>query len=47
MELVGYDEEHTIEGVVFENVLLDGKQVVAEQVTMNDFVKGVQFQWAL
>ncbi len=44
MELVGYDGEHTIEGVTFENVLLDGKQVVAEQVTKNDFVKGLEFQ---
>lgn len=44
MELVGYDEGHTIEGVVFENVLLDGKQVHVEQVTLNDFVKDVQFQ---
>lgn len=44
MELVGYDAEHTIEGVFFENVLLDGKQVVPEQVTMNGFVKGIQFR---
>lgn len=44
MELIGYDEEHTIEGVFFENVVLDSNQVVAEQITMNDFVKNVQFR---
>lgn len=44
MELIGYDTEHTIEGVFFENVVLDSNQVVAEQITMNEFVKKVQFQ---
>ncbi len=44
MELIGYDEEHTIEGVFFQNIMLDGKRVAAEQVTMNDFVKEVRFQ---
>ena len=44
MELVGFDEGHTVEGVSFENVVLDGKKVVAEQVTMNDFVKEVRFE---
>ncbi len=43
MELIGYDEHHTIEGVLFENVLLDGKPVVKEQVTINEFVKDIQF----
>ncbi|MDW7691174.1 glycosyl hydrolase family 28 protein [Flammeovirgaceae bacterium SG7u.111] len=44
MELVGFDKDHTVEGVYFENVVLDGKKVVAEQVTMNDFVKDVRFE---
>lgn len=44
LELIGFDEEHTIEGVVFENVILDGKPVVAKQVTTNDFVKSIQFK---
>ncbi|MFY0686458.1 MAG: hypothetical protein JXQ90_04785 [Cyclobacteriaceae bacterium] len=43
MLLTGFDETHTIEGVSFENVLLDGKPVVAEQVKLNEFVKDVQF----
>ncbi|MDE3740966.1 glycosyl hydrolase family 28 protein [Maribacter polysaccharolyticus] len=44
MELVGFDESHTIEGVVFENVLLDGKPVTADQVTKNEFVEDVKFK---
>lgn len=44
MELVGFDEDHTVEGVYFENVILDGKKVVAEQVTVNDFVKNIRFK---
>ena len=44
MELIGYDEHHLIEGVLFENVLLDGKKVEAKEVTMNDFVKDVTFE---
>lgn len=43
MLLTGFDETHTVEGVVFDNVVLDGKPVVAEQVKMNDFVKNVRF----
>lgn len=44
MELVGFDENHTIEGVVFENVILDGKPVTADQVTKNEFVEDVKFK---
>ncbi|WP_163400079.1 glycosyl hydrolase family 28 protein [Flavobacterium fluviatile] len=44
MELVGYDAEHLVEGIRFENVLLDGKKVQAKNVTMNEFVKDVQFK---
>lgn len=44
MELVGFDQAHTVEGVSFDNVVLDGKKVVKQQVAMNDFVEGVQFQ---
>ena len=44
MELVGFDQDHLVEGVLFENVLLDGKKVEAGQVTMNEFVKEVRFE---
>lgn len=44
MLLTGFDETHTVEGVHFENVMLDGKPVVAAQVKMNEFVKDVQFE---
>lgn len=44
MELIGYDKEHTVEGVVFDNVDLDGKKVVKEQVTINPFVSNVEFK---
>ena len=44
MLLTGFDETHTVEGVYFENVILDGKKVVESQVTMNEFVKDVRFE---
>ncbi|MCG1037434.1 glycosyl hydrolase family 28 protein [Polaribacter sargassicola] len=43
MQLIGFDDTHTIEGVTFENVILDGNKVKANQVITNDFVKGVRF----
>ncbi|MGQ1784646.1 MULTISPECIES: glycosyl hydrolase family 28 protein [unclassified Saccharicrinis] len=44
MELIGYDEKHIVDGVVFDNVVLDGKKVTKGQVTMNEFVKNVSFK---
>ena len=42
--LTGFDETHTVEGVYFDNVILDGKRVIAEQVKMNDYVTDVRFK---
>ncbi len=44
MELVGYDAEHLVEDILFDNVILDGKKVEAKQVTTNAFVKDVEFK---
>ncbi len=44
IELVGFDEGHIVDGVVFENVLLDGNKVELKNLTMNEFVKDVQFK---
>jgi hypothetical protein len=44
MELVGFDESHLVENVVFDNVVLDGKKVAEPQVTKNAFVKDVRFK---
>lgn len=44
MELIGYDEDHIVDGVVFDNVVLDGKKVTREQVTINEFVKNTSFK---
>jgi len=44
MELIGFDEEHLIEAVVFDNVVLDGKKIQAKNVTSNEFVKDIQFK---
>lgn len=44
MQLIGFDEEHTIEGVVFNNVILDGKPITKEQITVNEFVKNVEIK---
>ncbi|PQV48993.1 glycosyl hydrolase family 28 [Jejuia pallidilutea] len=43
MLLTGFDETHTVEGVVFDNVILDGTPVKASQVKANEFVKDIQF----
>ena len=44
MELIGFDENHIVENVLFDNVVLDGRKVTAENVTMNEFVKNVRFK---
>ncbi|WP_282123113.1 glycosyl hydrolase family 28 protein [Algibacter mikhailovii] len=44
MELTGFDENHTVEGVLFDNVVLDGKPVKANQITTNAFVKSIRFK---
>lgn len=44
MELIGYDADHTVEGILFDNVILDGKNVKDLEITKNDFVKNVSFQ---
>ncbi len=44
IELIGFDDEHTVEGIVFDNVILDGRKISSENVTMNDFVNDVHFQ---
>ena len=42
MELIGYDKDHIVEGVVFDNVILDGKKIQVENVIINDFVIDVE-----
>lgn len=44
IELIGFDQDHIVENVLFDNVVLDGRKVTAENVTMNDFVKGIRFE---
>lgn len=44
MELIGYDAKHTVEGIIFDNVVLDGKKVEEEQVTINEFVDKVEIK---
>ncbi len=44
MQLIGFDENHIIENVLFDNVVLDGRKVTVEHVIMNDFVKNVRFK---
>ena len=44
MILHGFDEDHIIENVLFDNVVLDGRKVTAENVVMNDFVRDVRFK---
>ncbi|UXP32617.1 glycosyl hydrolase family 28 protein [Reichenbachiella agarivorans] len=44
MQLTGFDDTHTVENVIFDDVILDGKKVVSEQVKTNEFVKDVHFK---
>jgi len=38
MEFLGYDAEHSINNVLIENVMINGKKVTKEDVVMNEFV---------
>ncbi|MDR3710501.1 MAG: glycosyl hydrolase family 28 protein [Capsulimonadaceae bacterium] len=42
--LVGFDADHAIHNVKFENVLFGGKPVTADDVKQNAFVDGVTFE---
>jgi hypothetical protein len=44
VELKGYDEGHTIEDVVFQDVTLNGKALTPDMVKMNSFIKNVSIQ---
>jgi polygalacturonase len=44
VELTGYNEEHTINTVMFDNVTRYGKPLTREGVYMNEFVKNVAFR---
>ncbi len=43
IELVGYDSEHIIEGVTFDNVNIDGEVIDASYVMQNEFVRDVNY----
>ncbi len=44
VELQGFDETHTVENVVFENVVVNGKPLAAREVKQNPFVRNVTIQ---
>ena len=44
MLLTGFDETHTAENIIFDNVILDGKKVEKHQVKANEFVKNIKFK---
>ena len=44
MELIGFDEGHIVDNVLFDNVVIDGEKVEKHQVSMNEFVKNVHFK---
>lgn len=43
VELLGYDEEHAIENVLFQNVVVNGQPLTPAQVRTNGFVRNVKF----
>jgi hypothetical protein len=44
MELIGFDQDHIVENVLFDNVMLDEKKVGSQNVTMNEFVENIRFE---
>lgn len=44
IELIGFDNEHIVEQVIFDNVIIDGKKVATDNIIMNDFVKDVEVE---
>lgn len=44
VELKGFDEGHTVEDVVFQDVTLNGKALTIDMMKMNDFTKNVTIQ---
>lgn len=43
IELIGYDQDHIVQDVLFDNVILDGKKLSLQNVTKNKFVEDVRF----
>lgn len=41
INLIGFDESHLVEDIVFENVVLDGKAIDSSQINRNNFVKNI------
>ncbi len=44
VELLGFDETHAVENVLFENVLVNGKPLSPADVKTNAFVRGVMYR---
>ncbi|MFC1692759.1 glycosyl hydrolase family 28 protein [Candidatus Latescibacterota bacterium] len=44
IELTGFDDEHAVEDVLFQNVTVDGKAIDLGDVNMNEFVRNVRYQ---
>ncbi len=44
IELAGFDADHIVEDVMFQNVKLDGKVIGASDVRVNDFVRNVRYE---
>ena len=42
VELKGFDATHQIENVLFQNVKVNGRPLVPEQVKTNSFVEGLK-----
>ncbi|GAB5552949.1 MAG: hypothetical protein Sapg2KO_25400 [Saprospiraceae bacterium] len=43
IELIGFDQDHIVQDILFDNVILDGKKIESPNVTKNEFVKDVRF----
>lgn len=44
LEIEGFDEGHIVDGVVFENIIIDGKKLDPKGVMQNEFVKNVIYK---
>ncbi len=44
VEIMGFDKEHIVDGVIFDNVVIDGKKITPQGVDQNEFTNGVVYR---
>ncbi|MFR9602260.1 MAG: glycosyl hydrolase family 28 protein [Rikenellaceae bacterium] len=45
IEIIGWDKDHIVDGVLFENVVIDGKKIDEQSITVqNEFIDNIVFK---